>query len=210
MNGRDWGSIPEMRSRIIARSLNFDRNLIIREAIEQAVREELESGRTENEAHAVIMDQWRRWQAIADLFPDIGEAQFFRVRRNALPSLEESAERKRAAGGRRQTAIPASPPPALPSYQRQESHATEKKRPQRAQPYRQASRISPPRFRLPDDSRFNDPELDALFQRYVKTPAREREARFNFDEINRLVEVEEAYNQKMQEEWLNARKAGGI
>lgn len=217
--GRDFGQIPEMLGRVIARELQFDRSLIIREAIAQAVREELEMGRTEVEARAAIMGQWRRWQAIADLRPDIGTAQFFRASRNALPMLEEAAERKRAAMERKRAGtlvslpphkVESEPPRPVPEYRRQESHVPEKKRPERAQPVRQAARISPPCFRLPDDSRFDDPELDALFQRYVKTPAREREALFNFDEISRLAEAESAYNQRMQEEWLNARKAGRV
>lgn len=86
-----------MLGRIIAREIGFDRDESIRTAIEQAVREELESGRTEVEAQAAIMNQWRRWQPIADLFPGIGTAEFFRASRNYLPLHEESATRKRAA-----------------------------------------------------------------------------------------------------------------
>jgi hypothetical protein len=85
---------PEMLGRVIAGELGFERDESIRTAIQQAVKEELDSGQTEVQAHAAITNQWRRWKPIAELFPGIGTAQFFRANRYFISNLEESARHK--------------------------------------------------------------------------------------------------------------------
>jgi hypothetical protein len=87
---------PEMLGRTIARELRFERDESIRTAIQHAVKDELDDGQTEVQAHARIMSQWERWKPIAGLFPGISPDQFFLKHRNFLSNLEESARHKEA------------------------------------------------------------------------------------------------------------------
>ncbi|MBV8631990.1 MAG: hypothetical protein JOZ83_13760 [Silvibacterium sp.] len=187
---------PESLAKIIANELGT-RDQSVREAVAVAVRDELEAGRTEVEAHETITNQWLRWERISELFPGISTAQFFRSSRNCLSKFELEAPGKRQEALKRQE-------------QQSELMAERKHPPQRAQRGHQPSQNSAPHFRLPDNYRFNDPELDALFQRYVKTPVANREKLFGFHEISLLAAAEAAYNEQKRREWLDARKAAGI
>ena len=118
---------PEMLAKHIINELLRTRDLSIREALAVAIREELASGQTEVQAHETITNQWRRWVPIADLFPGISTAQFFRASRNCLPQLEQEAPGKRQE--------------ALKRQEQETAQAAERKQPRSEQPLQRGERL---------------------------------------------------------------------
>jgi hypothetical protein len=160
---------PEMLGRVIARELGFDRDESIRTAIQRAVKDELDNGQTEVQAHATITSQWKRWEPIAGLFPGIGTDQFFLTRRKFLSNLEESARHKR-------TVAAVLPPPRTRTEDKPRRTQTEQKPTRTFATRRQKQRLTvPASFGIYDPSKapIYSAEDQAFIDAFTAKPTQE-------------------------------------